>query len=178
MALGNRWKQLLYAVPTVRQPIKKDYFTYSTIEEYDKIIGKRDHMQKVTVKRDQLLAKVKENRKAHREVFEISLKGYRKAVVEHLEKLLDDAKEGKRIEHNVRMPVPQDQTPEYDQAIAMLEMSVDKEIELTAQEFACYVMDRWHWKKQFTASNKGYFDSVFITEGELPTKYQRALSDD
>jgi hypothetical protein len=34
----------------------------------------------------------------------------------------------------------------------MLEMSVESEIELTAQEFAQYVRDDWGWKRQFTDS--------------------------
>jgi hypothetical protein len=175
---SQEWKMETYRTPTVWHPVKKDQFNYNVISESYLTTTGGNHMQEVTVKREQLLEKLKENREAHREVFEISLEGYRKAVIEHLERLLADAREGKRIEHNVRMPVPQDQTPEYDQAIAMLEMSVDDEIELTSQEFACYVMDRWGWKRQFTASNKSYFDSVYVTEGELPQKYQRALSDD
>jgi hypothetical protein len=172
------WKIQLYRGPTIWNPIKKDRFDYNPVYEYDRITKGRDHMQEVTVKKDKLLTKLKENREAHREVFEISLEGYRKAVVEHLEQLLADAREGKRIEHQVRMPVPIDQTQEYDQAIAMLEMSVNDEIELTSQEFACYVMDRWHWKGQFTASNKSYFDSVYVSEGAYPAKYQRALSNE
>jgi len=65
---------------------------------------------------------------------------------------------------------PMNQTPEYDQAIRMLEMSVEDEVELTAGEFSQFVMDRWHWKQQFSATN-----SAYIAAASSGKSYGRAL---
>ena len=162
-------------------PIPTRSMVYDTVGEYDKLTESmkwRDHMQEVTVKRLELLEKVKENRTNHRAAFEAAVEGYRKTIVGRLEELLADAKAGKRIHHNIQLPVPMDQTAEYDQAIAMLEMSVDKEIKLKASEFACYAMDRWHWKAQFGMSNSDYVASTFVAEGEVPEHLKRALGTD
>lgn len=136
-----------------------------------------EQMKTVVVKRTELLEKLKANRNAHQAVFELALEGYRKSIVEHLEMLLEDAKAGKRISHHIQREIPMNQTSEYDQAIMMLEMSVEDEIEITSNDFACYVMDRWAWKRQFSASNAIYA-SIAHSEGELPADYQAALSVD
>ena len=41
--------------------------------------------------------------------------------------------------------------------ILMLEMSVDEELTVRSDEFACYVMDDWLWKDDWQVSNAGYF---------------------
>lgn len=117
-------------------------------------------MTKVKVNKKDLLKKLKENREKHNTIFLEALDGYKKAVIEVLEDRLVDAKSGKRIPHHIDLVEPMDQTREYDQAIAMLEMSVDKQIELTQHEFAAYVMDKWGWSDQFTVTNSVYAASL------------------
>jgi hypothetical protein len=114
-------------------------------------------MQSVNVKVEKLLEKVKENRDNHRAVFEAALEVFKVKVVEELEAMLERARKGERVAHSHGLMQPMDMTREYDQAIAMLEMSVDEEIEVTHQEFAQFVLDQWHWKQQFVTSNAAYF---------------------
>jgi hypothetical protein len=128
-------------------------------------------MQEVTVNREELLEVVKENCKNHRIVFEKALEGYRKAVIDELEKMLVEAKEGKRIGRSVNLVEPMDQTKEYERLIKMLEMSVEDEIDLNQHEFGCYVMDQWQWRDQFVASN-----SYYVSEGDLPANAQHYLN--
>lgn len=131
-------------------------------------------MKTVTVKKEELLSKIKENRDNHRAVFEDALVVYKKRVIEEFEELLDRARKGERVAHSIGLRQPMDQTREYDQAIAMLEMSVEDEIELTNSEFKCLVLDQWGWKGQFMASN-----AIYVTEGDIPpTKYGRALTEE
>lgn len=113
-------------------------------------------MREVNVKRLELLEKVKINREAHRGLFLKAQEGFKKAVLEALEKSLDDARSGKRFNNFWQLPEPIDQTAEYDRTIAMLEMSVDETITLTSQEFDCYVMDNWNWKQNVTLRNMSY----------------------
>jgi hypothetical protein len=113
-------------------------------------------MREVNVKRTELLDKVKANREAHRGLFLKAQEGFKKAVLEALEKSLADARSGKKFNNFWSMPEPIDQTADYDRAIAMLEMSVDDIIVLTSQEFDCYVMDNWTWKQNVILRNSSY----------------------
>jgi len=72
--------------------------------------------------------------------------GYRKRVIQELNQALEDAKAGRQITTQIRLPAPEDHTADYDRVIRMLEMSVDDELEITSHEFDWYVMDNWQWK--------------------------------
>jgi len=113
-------------------------------------------MESVKVKKSELLAKLEENRAAHRAVFEEALEGYREAVIKELEVMLTDARKGKLIRRTVNLVEPMDQTKDYDRAIAMLKMSQDEIISINESDFACYVLDNWRWRDQFIASNSSY----------------------
>ena len=110
-------------------------------------------METVKVKKTELLAKLKKNRAEHREIFEEALTAFRKEVIKILEQRLADAEAGKRIKLRIDLTQPMDRTGEYDQAIAMCEMSVDDEIVLSHENFRCYILDKWRWRDQFIASN-------------------------
>lgn len=117
-------------------------------------------MNTVKVPKTKLLTKLKTNRKKHREIFLKAQEGYRQMVVEQLEEMLENARQGKKIETYVNLHAPVDQTKDYDRVISMLDMSVDKIIQLSSTEFANYVMDDWSWKEQFTMSNMAYLTKV------------------
>ena len=112
----------------------------------------KDQMR-VTVKRSKLLKKLYDN---HRNIFLEAQKGYRESVIKKLDRMLSDAKSGKRIDLRIDLPAPIDQTKEYDQAIAMFEMSIDDNVVLDQSMFACYVLDDWSWKDQFTRITNSY----------------------
>lgn len=107
-------------------------------------------MDTVTVKTKSLLYEVTKNRKEHRANFLKAQEGYRKQVIEELDRMLDDARTGKPIRRAIELPEPEDHTKDYDRVIAMLEMSVDTEVILGSMEFDNYVLDNWSWKA-FTA---------------------------
>jgi hypothetical protein len=113
-------------------------------------------METGKVKKAELLKILKKNRAEHREIFEEASEAFRKEVIKVLDQRLVDAKAGKRIRLRIDLTQPMDQTEEYDQAIAMCEMSVDDEIELSHENFRNYVLDKWHWRDQFIASNRAY----------------------
>jgi hypothetical protein len=113
-------------------------------------------MQSVKIKRKDLLEVVKKNRGAHRDIFLRAQEGFKKAAIAAIESMLSDAREGKEVRRYIGLEPPTDQTKDYDRLVTMLEMSVDDEITLGQQEFACYVMDDWSWKAQFTQSTSRY----------------------
>lgn len=116
-------------------------------------------MKTIRIEKAKLLAAVTKNRELHQKTFLEAQQGYREAVIAELDKMLAEARTGKRIRRSVDLIEPTNQTREYDRIIAMLEMCLDEQIELSPQEFEMYVMDRWAWKQQFALSNRAYTHS-------------------
>lgn len=121
-------------------------------------------MNAVTVSKKILLSKLKQNRETHLEIFLEAQKGYREAAIVALDKMLDDAKSGKRFQTTIRLVAPMNQTKDYDRVIAMMEMSIDDEIRLTEHEFQMYVLDQWDWKSLFSTSNRAYSATLMSME--------------
>ena len=113
-------------------------------------------MNTIFIDKAKLLVKLKENRERHREKFLKAQEGYRAEVIEQLDKALKDTREGRKICTHFRLEAPQDQTPDYDRAIEMLDWSLDDKIELTSDDFRQYVRDEWHWKRDWGVSNAMY----------------------
>ena len=114
------------------------------------------HLDEVRMRRDDVLDIIKENRDAHREVFEAALEGYKVKAIEilgeHIEKIRANAPE--RLVFS--LPFPEDHSDDYERTILMLEHSLDREILLDADEFARYIMDDWGWKQNWTATVAAY----------------------
>jgi len=113
-------------------------------------------MKAIKVDKVTLIKTLEQNRQKHRAIFEEALEGYKTAIIAWLEKRLELVKQGKIINHYIQMEQPKDQTKDYDRAIGMLKLSLDKQIELTEQDYSQYVLDDWSWKKQFLHSNSAY----------------------
>lgn len=109
----------------------------------------------VRVSKESLVERIKVNRDNHRSVFEEAIDGYHKAVITALDAALKDARAGKKYTPTIFLPEPQDHTRDYDRVLAIFDFSLDDEFELSAKEFAQYVLDDWGWKGDFiiTASN-------------------------
>ncbi len=113
-------------------------------------------MRSTTVNKQELLKIVRQNRKGHKAVVAEASENYRKAAIAALEVMLADANSGRRIRRSIELVQPMDMTREYDQIIRQLEMEVQDTVELSAGEFAQYVLNRWDWGEQFANSTKGY----------------------
>lgn len=113
-------------------------------------------MPKVNVNRVELLGILRKNKAQHREVFEEAVEGYRVKMIKYLETMLDDVKKCKKVDHYIRLPLPEDQTKEYDRAIKMFEMSVDENVALDDLDFRQLVMDDWDWREKFINTNSMY----------------------
>jgi hypothetical protein len=113
-------------------------------------------MESIKVKKAELLETLKVNRHNHRKIFLEAQEGYRKTAITEIEKMLSEAREGKKIRRQLVLSEPVDQTNDYDRVIRMLEMSQDEMVELSEHDFAQYVLDDWSWKRQFLHSNSVY----------------------
>jgi len=116
-------------------------------------------MDKISVNRTDILKRIKANRDEHVKIVKEAQLGYKKAVIEELEKMVKEAKKCKNIKQlrtNVGLYPPQDHTSDYDAIIDMLECEVADVVEITQQAFRSYVRDEWNWKGQFLLQNAAY----------------------
>jgi len=113
-------------------------------------------MRPVRVQKIDVLEQLRKNRELHHSIFLEAVVGYREEVIRQLETHLEEIRSGKPKRTSIHVPSPEDHTQDYDNAIEMLEMSVDDVIELDSDAFMAFYKDQWGWKKQFLASNSGY----------------------
>jgi hypothetical protein len=112
-------------------------------------------MKEITVPKDDLLAKLKQNRDDHRAIFEEALAGYQAESEAELQQQLDLLRAGKRRDIRIVKVVPRDHASDYNRAIAMIEMALGDTITLSERDFAQYVMDDWGWQGEFLSNSYG-----------------------
>lgn len=113
-------------------------------------------MKQVTVNKKDLIDKVQANHDNHRAIFEAALTVYQERLVEYLEARVDDARKGRKVNHYIDLPVPEDHTNDYDRVLEMLSMEIEDEVTIDASEFARYVMDQWVWREAFLTNSGNY----------------------
>lgn len=119
----------------------------------------REKEYKVT--KEQLLAKLKANRSKHVHLYEEAKEGWKKQAIAALEKTLATAREGQQFSLNfTALTAPRSHQKEYDQAIGLLEMSVDTYVSITAHDYDRFVLDQWEWKATWVGSNMPYSTSL------------------
>jgi len=131
-------------------------------------------MKKVRADVDNLLMILKENREKHSKALEEITQNYREKVIIQLERSLRLAKEGGKIITCLDLEKPLNMTKSYDRAIGMLEMSVDKVVEITQEEYSNFVLDRWHWSSSVSSSSSSYNTS---STSSSTSNYLAGLSD-
>jgi len=120
----------------------------------------------VKVKRKQLVEKLKANRETHKAEFKEAWEGYVQTVIDTAKENLRDAKkwskEPSEAHHFDSAPsAPKNHTKEYDRAIALLEWEVEDEVELSTNDFNCYVLDDWSWKRDHAMSMSSYANKSY-----------------
>jgi hypothetical protein len=116
-------------------------------------------MRSVKLNKKELLKIVTENRSKHIKDYTESVEDYKAAAVKVAAEHVELAKTGElnKIARIKAMPsAPVSYEKEYDRAIRMLELSVEKEIEVEEDIFNQLVLDEWAWKHQFVASASLY----------------------
>lgn len=118
-------------------------------------------MNDIRVTTDSLVVILRKNMDEHRALFTKAVEGYKIEATKQLEQRLRDITNSNGIIRvNFGLVPPEDHTSDYEAAIKALELSVDDEIHLDAQEFRQYVMNEWDWFENVTASNTLYASNV------------------
>jgi len=113
-------------------------------------------MQDIEVDKGKLLNIMRRNRDAHHAIVLEAQAGFREKVIERLDEMLKMAAEGKKIDINVGLRMPEDHTEEYDTIIGMLELDIHDTVELDMSQYKPWVQDEWGWQRSFTTTNAYY----------------------
>lgn len=115
---------------------------------------------KVNIATNHLLEVVKRNRETYAKILEEAKIEWRKKVIAAMEVNLEDAQAGGPVRTGIALPPPPDHLEEYDQAIAMLELSEDAQMELTSDQFDALVRNKWDWMGSAKVSMLSYCASA------------------
>lgn len=118
-------------------------------------------MDLIQMDKEELLLILHENRAKHRDVFEHALAGYKAALHRDLTEKVQALERGKVPDVHIRYSRPEDHTRDYDRVIKMVQMHQGEHFSLEESDFAQYVEDDWHWKRQWVTSNSGYASAKF-----------------
>lgn len=116
-------------------------------------------MMKMTFKKMDVLKMLTDNRKNHIEIIKEAQIGYREVVQKTLEHALELVKLGKQFNPYSlfhKLNVPENHVDDYDRTIEMLQMCTNDFIDMTDDQFQCYMRDKWDWMGNFLLSNSSY----------------------
>lgn len=113
-------------------------------------------MNVIKVAVSDLLQQLKINRDKHIKEYNEAMIGYREALVEEIRRKLELAEKGQDVDHTLKTVRPNSFEQYYNEAIGMMEWSIETEVELDRADFKQYVQDEWGWKNQFSLTTSMY----------------------
>jgi hypothetical protein len=114
-------------------------------------------VEKVRLKKDQLLKILRDNREVHAQQYADAVEGFYATVLEKLRELHSRLEARELVSYHINEVPPESHVKDYDRAIKKLEMTLDTEIELSDHEFARYVENTsWDWSNHWEMSNSKY----------------------
>jgi hypothetical protein len=119
----------------------------------------RNVMKSVKLNKKELLSIVRENKAKHIAEYNEAVKDYIEAARTIVNYNVSQINEGTLVSIAKCKLIPTAPTSyedEYDRAIRMLELSIEKEIELEADVFNQLVLDEWQWKNNFAVMASTY----------------------
>lgn len=119
-------------------------------------------MDNVSVDKNTLIHKLRDNRSKHLEVWEQATAGWRRSVMAALAVAMETfANEWSTKDMNFQFlfPEPVSHLDEYDQALEMLGWETEDKVTLDSMTFKHLVMDNWDWSRSFHASTNQYVAS-------------------
>ena len=134
---------------------------------------KETAVKTVIVMRARLAETLQKNLATHKKEYAEAMDGYRAQRLELLQGVRDAAstacesntKDNRQELEDAyyaysRLDIPKNHAHSYEQAIALMEWETRDEIELSINDFECYVQDNWNWKRAFKASHANYSASL------------------
>lgn len=116
-------------------------------------------LKAITVKKADLLERVRANRESHAKAYIEAMDGYKVALRETVARALLRIDGGEALENEsfVCLPSkPKTHEEDYSRVIDALEMATEETFDLPIDEFARYARDEWDWKAQFAQTVGAY----------------------
>lgn len=115
-------------------------------------------MDTVTVDKDELITKLRQNREDHEREYADACHTYREKMLEALDETAAHVRDGGAIDLSeiTKLPKPVEYLGSFDEAIAMLEWEQDDQVKLEQRDFQRYVLNKWEWGHQFMAATSLY----------------------
>ena len=118
----------------------------------------------VTVKREELLERLRENREKHEQEFNQAISQWQNELQSSIESIKPNAEfEFPQSLEQLRDDCPVSHVNHYDQAIDMFGMCVTEEIKLDSDAFNTFCRDEWGWKDSL-ATNRFYRSVVVVQQ--------------
>lgn len=118
----------------------------------------------VTVKREELLERLRENREKHEQEFNQAISQWQNELQSSIESIKPSAEfEFPQSLEQLRDDCPVSHVNDYDQAIDMFGMCVTEEIKLDSDAFNTFCRDEWGWKDSL-ATNRFYRSVVVVQQ--------------
>jgi len=115
----------------------------------------RNGNRTIKVKKADLIAKIKENKKNHVADYKQAVVAYKKEAIKQLKELTENAKAG-QMNLQLKLVTPVDNSANYDKIISMFEWEVEDIVELDQNEFNEYVNDETSFAVQAKMLNATY----------------------
>lgn len=119
------------------------------------------HGRTFKVRIDDVLEALTLQREKHEAIVEEAQTNFRAKVIEELDRMLADAKAGKKIRTSVELLAPESRLDTLDNAIETLGLvraAGETTVELTAHEIDHFVRGKWAWVRDFLVTNAAYSD--------------------
>lgn len=115
----------------------------------------RNGKRVMTVNKEKLIAKLKENRDAHVEEYHKAVSAYKSEALKQLKAQIDEAESGSlKVAVNLTSPVNAEKN--YNDIIQMFEWDILEEVELEQSEFREYVQDEMSFAVSAKFQNMSY----------------------
>jgi Sec7-like guanine-nucleotide exchange factor len=126
-------------------------------------------MEKVKVKKVDLVKVLQTNRDIHQEAFNVALAGYKISVEKELKSKLKDLKAGKDFDLHIHLLKPISYVKQYNDVIGMLEISSEEEVSITMEEYLKYYKNEWEWQSSWQLSN-AFYSQAYVDSPKFGSK--------
>ena len=109
----------------------------------------------ILLKKEELIARIKENKKNHEKEFEAAVIAYKEEALKQLATETSRVREG-ALDAKLDLVTPVNNSENYDKIIEMFQWDVREEVELSQNEFLEYVQDETDFAIQAKFSNTFY----------------------
>lgn len=126
----------------------------------------------MTVKKAELLKRIRENEKTHAAAYAKAVIIYKKEALKQLAELTKMAKSG-NLTIKLNLTTPVDNRKNYKKIIDMFEMEIADEVVLSQDEYNEYVLDETEASRHALMSNSMYMANDVVLADIKPTRKAR-----